>query len=100
MLRGIARMLEPVGAIDAGVGRPRARRGRGRQRAAGAVVMLTVWAALAGSTAMARDPDPPLRIPLEPIGYEPLQPEFLLAGSPMLTVDFVDNDHLLLTFGV
>jgi hypothetical protein len=27
-------------------------------------------------------------------------PEFLLAGHSMLTVDFVDNDHLLVTFGV
>jgi hypothetical protein len=29
-----------------------------------------------------------------------LRAEFLLAGSSMLTVDFVDKDHLLITFGV
>ena len=61
---------------------------------------LTAWAVLAAGPVMARDPEPPLRIPLEPLGYQPLLPEFLLAGSPMLTVDFVDNNHLLITFGV
>ena len=62
--------------------------------------MLTTWAALAAGTATARDPEPPLRIPLQTMGYEPLQSDLMLAGSPMLTVDFVDNDHLLVTFGV
>ena len=70
------------------------------RRAVGMAAMLTAWTMLAAGTAAARDPEPPLRIPLEPIGYQPLLPEFLLAGSPMLTVDFVDNDHLLITFGV
>src|SRR5437764_139662 len=42
----------------------------------------------------------PVRIPLEPMGFEPLYQEFLLAGSSMLTVDFVDKDHLLVTFGL
>jgi hypothetical protein len=41
-----------------------------------------------------------LRILLQPLGYQTIQPEFLLAGHSMLTVDFVDNDHLLVTFGV
>ena len=44
-------------------------------------------------------PGAPLRIPLEPMGYQPMLPEFLLAGSSMLTVDFVDKNHLLITFG-
>ena len=54
---------------------------------------------LAGA-AQARDPEPVVRIPLEPLGYQTMVPEFLLAGSSMLTVDFVDEDHLLITFGV
>jgi hypothetical protein len=64
--------------------------------------VLAAWAALALSacTALARDPDAPLRIPLEPIGYQATVPEFLLAGDSALTVDFVDNDHLLITFAV
>jgi hypothetical protein len=49
---------------------------------------------------MARDPDPALRIPLAPMGYQAPTSEFLLAGSSMLTVHFVDNDHLLITFGL
>ncbi len=34
------------------------------------------------------------------MGYQKLSPEFMMAGSSMLTVDFVDKDHLLVTFGV
>jgi hypothetical protein len=49
---------------------------------------------------MARAADAPLRIPLEAMGYQPALPDFLLAGDSVLTVDFVDNDHLLITFGV
>jgi hypothetical protein len=43
-------------------------------------------------------PAAPLRIPLEPLGFQPLLEDFLLEGSSGLTVDFVDNDHLLVTF--
>src|ERR1035438_3272118 len=94
------RMIGPVAPVDAGAGSLRGGRGKAWRRAAGMAAMLTAWTMLAAGTAAARDPEPPLRIPLEPIGYQPLLPEFLLAGSPMLTVDFVDNDHLLITFGV
>ena len=93
-------MIGPVAPVDAGAGSLRGGRGKAWRRAAGMAAMLTAWTMLAAGTAAARDPEPPLRIPLEPIGYQPLLPEFLLAGSPMLTVDFVDNDHLLITFGV
>jgi hypothetical protein len=41
-----------------------------------------------------------VRIPLSSMGYQPLSQDFLLAGSSMLTVDFVDHDHLLVTFSV
>jgi hypothetical protein len=95
-------MIGPVAPVDAG-GSLRGGRGKAWQRAAMLAMltaMLTAWAMPAAGTTAARDPEPPLRIPLEPIGYQPLLPEFLLAGSPMLTVDFVDNDHLLITFGV
>ena len=40
----------------------------------------------------------PIRIPMEPMGFEPLQAEYLLSGAVGLTVDFVDSDHLLVTF--
>jgi hypothetical protein len=48
----------------------------------------------------ARGPEPPLRIPLEPLGFQPLSPQFLLAGSSLFTVHYVDDSHLLLTFTV
>jgi hypothetical protein len=63
-------------------------------------MVLAAWAVLWAGTAMARDPEAPVRIPLEPLGYQTINPEFLLAGDSELTVDFVDSDHLLVTFGV
>ena len=61
--------------------------------------MLALWMVLAGA-AQARGGEPVARIPLGPMGYQTMVPEFLLAGSSMLRVDFVDADHLLITFGV
>jgi hypothetical protein len=49
---------------------------------------------------LARGPEPPLRIPLEPLGFQPLSSQFLLAGSSLFTVHYVDDRHLLLTFTV
>jgi hypothetical protein len=46
----------------------------------------------------ARGPEPPLRIPLESLGFQPQSTQFLLAGSSMLTLHYVDDQHLLLTF--
>ncbi|WP_353072260.1 hypothetical protein [Tunturiibacter gelidiferens] len=46
----------------------------------------------------AKGPEPSLRLPLEPFGFQPLSEQFLLAGSSMLTIHYVDNQHLLLTF--
>lgn len=45
-----------------------------------------------------RGPQPAITIPLEPLGYETLSTQFMLAGSSMLTVHFVDERHLLLTY--
>jgi hypothetical protein len=48
--------------------------------------------------AFARGPEQPLRIPLENFGFQPLSAQFLLNGSSMLTLHYVDDTHLLLTF--
>jgi hypothetical protein len=48
----------------------------------------------------AAKPEPPLRIPLENYGFQPLSSQFLLNGSSMLTLHYVDEKHLLLTFVV
>ena len=86
--------------MDACTGGARPRReGRWRGQAR-AVGMLVAWAVLSATAAMARDPDPMVRIPLGPMGYQALAPEFLLAGSSMLTVHFVDKQHLLITFNL
>src|SRR5271154_4590775 len=46
----------------------------------------------------ARGPEPPLRLPLENFGFQPLSTQLLLNGSSMLTLHYVDDKHLLLTF--
>lgn len=48
----------------------------------------------------ARASNPAVRIPLDSLGFEPQSPQFLAAGGSMLTVDYVDTTHLLVTFGV
>jgi hypothetical protein len=60
--------------------------------------------ALAGFLAMvalpvfARGPEQPLRLPLENFGFQSLSNELLLNGSSQLTLHYVDDKHLLLTF--
>jgi hypothetical protein len=70
-----------------------------RRCCAVAVLMLASWAAVA-STAVTRDAEVPVRIPLAPMGFQTLSSEFLLAGSSMMTVNFVDSGHLLITFSL
>ena len=62
--------------------------------------MLVACMMLAAGAALARAAEPGARIPLGPLGYQTMVPEFRLAGSSMLRVDFVDADHLLITFGL
>ena len=97
MVRGTAREVDAVLPFRADRADARGGVGTGWRRAA------AVWAilvALSAGTAMARDAGAPLRIPLEPMGYQAMATELMLAGDSALTVDFVDNDHLLITFAV
>ncbi len=56
---------------------------------------------LAATAAFAlHGPPPDISIPLDALDFQPPMQQFMLAGSSMLTVDFVDNTHLLLTFEV
>src|SRR5215470_4116749 len=48
--------------------------------------------------ALAKGPEPAARILLEPLGFQSVPMQFLLAGSSMFTIDFVDDQHLLLTY--
>ncbi|MBS1800940.1 MAG: hypothetical protein JSS95_14080 [Acidobacteria bacterium] len=50
------------------------------------------------NSAVAKGPGSTTSIPLEPLGFQLPQTQFLLAGSTMMTLDFVDDQHLLLTY--
>jgi len=89
MVFGAARVHPNAGSMRVGGG-VCGHAGSGWRRAA-TMAMLAGWLALSAGTAFARDPVPEIRV---------LAPDFLLGGSSMLTVDFVDKDHLLVTFGV
>ena len=60
--------------------------------------LLALLLLIAAPLLAARNPDPALRIPLEPLGFQPLSTQFLLAGSSMYTLHYVDDKHLLLTY--
>ncbi len=75
-------------------------KGCGRARGWLWVGVVAAWVGMGAEVARASGPEPAATILLEPIGFQSLQPEFLAAGSSMLTVDFVDKDHLLVTFTV
>ena len=55
---------------------------------------------LVTSTSLAAKPVEPRRIPLGPLGFETVNAKFLAAGSSLLTVHFVDQTHVLVTFAV
>jgi hypothetical protein len=63
------------------------------------LIVLLLATVLCGE-AYGRGPDPPQRIPLEPFGYQPIAERYLLEGASMLSLDYVDNRHLLVTFGI
>ena len=69
--------------------------GRGA-RVVAAVAALAVGAGVA----QASGPEQPLRIPLDSIGYHGIPSAYMLSGGTLLTVHFVDLDHLLVTFMV
>lgn len=61
-------------------------------------VLLAVMLLFVTSDGLAKGPDPAARIPLAPFGFQVPLSQFLLSGSSMLTVDFVDPTHLLVTY--
>jgi hypothetical protein len=46
----------------------------------------------------AHTPPPTARIPLDPLGFQPLLARYLLGGSSMITLHYVDDRHVLFTF--
>lgn len=61
---------------------------------------LTVLILLSAAPLFARGPGPALRIPLDSLGFQTQSTQFLLTGSSMMTLHYVDNLHLLFTFKV
>lgn len=53
---------------------------------------------LSATAFAARGPQPDITIPLNTLAFQNPTQEFMLAGSSMLTLDFLDSQHLLLTF--
>ena len=48
----------------------------------------------------AKGPAPDQTISLEALGFQTIAPRYLLSGGTMMTLDYVDDTHLLVTFGV
>jgi hypothetical protein len=51
-----------------------------------------------GGTKPIRPGDPYLTLPLDSLGFDPIQPAQLVSGATFFTLNFVDNSHLLLTY--
>jgi hypothetical protein len=64
------------------------------------LLRLMLLVLLASAPLFVRAAGPSFHIPLDSLGFQPQSTQFLLAGSSMLTVHYVDNQHLLFTFGV
>ena len=69
-------------------------------RGLGFILLMSSGLLVATETACAKGPEPSLRIPLQRLGFNTISNRYLLEGATMLTVNYVDKDHLLVTFGV
>lgn len=67
---------------------------------AGCCALVLVLTSLLVGVASAKDPGPAARITLEELGYQTMPRELLLSGSSVMTMDFIDDQHLLVTFGL
>ncbi len=64
----------------------------------GILAALLVFAAPISS--VAKGPEPPMRIPLQPLGFQAPGAGALASGGVLSTVHFIDSEHLLVTFNV
>jgi len=71
------------------------------RRLTAGLAMLAVLAPLASSASAAdKQPIPSVRISLAKLGFPGVSAGFLAVGASALTVNFVDDEHLLVTFGM
>jgi hypothetical protein len=74
-----------------------------RRNSLWAILLATVSlvsALLAPPPLVAKGPTPDQTISLESLGFQTISPRYLLSGGTMMTLDYVDDTHLLVTFGV
>jgi hypothetical protein len=90
-------MPVPLSAI-APVPPPTSSRPRRVRSLGSAALLLFLAATIAVKPLFAAHPPPTHRILLEGLGFQPISSRYLLAGSSMLTVHYVDETHLLVTF--
>jgi hypothetical protein len=64
----------------------------------GAVALAVLLVSVAAHAV--RGPQPAVRLPLADLGFPGVSQSFQDAGAAMLTVHFVDNTHILLTYGL
>ena len=79
------------------------RRGRSLVWLGGFIVWLAGGMAIAPAahaSARTKQPVPEVRLELEDLGFPGVSPTFIAAGGSMLTVHFVDSEHLLVTFSL
>lgn len=62
------------------------------------LLLLSLFSLLLPATLFAAGPRPSIRISLEDVGFMPLSPRYLIDGSSMLALHYVDATHLLVTF--
>ena len=63
-----------------------------------ALVALVACAAAHADSPRPNDPVPDVRIPVAPLGYVAPSPFYLTARLSSVSLDFIDNNHLLFTF--
>ena len=62
------------------------------------LLLLALVSLILPATLFAAGPRPAARISLEDVGFMPLSPRYLLDGSSMLALHYVDATHLLVSF--
>jgi len=67
-------------------------------RRAAFLLLLSTPALPAAGPKTPRPNDPVVSIPIDTLGFDPIQPRFLTGGATMFTLNFVDDTHLLVTY--
>ena len=61
---------------------------------------MVVWVLALSVAAVGKGPEPPLRLPLAAMGWQPPTANVIAGGGALTTVHFIDEQHLLVTYNV